>query len=72
MECHGVTLLIYIVETTNFDKFKCTFEILMMILWAANYIFMLLASDYVQNCTKIDKKLKSCFEFSEGVLANVH
>ena len=71
MECDGVTLLIYIVKTTNFDKFKCSLVLLMMILWFTNYIYILLASNYIQNCTKSNKKLKSCFEFSEGVPATV-
>ena len=33
---------------------------------------MLLASNYVRNHTKMYKKLKSCFEFTEGVPATVH
>ena len=72
MECDGVTLLTYIVKTTNFDKFQCSLVLLMMIFLFTNYIYILLASNYIQNCTKSNKKLKSCFEFSEGVPATVH
>ena len=72
MECHGVTLPIFIVKVANLGQFKCVLLPLMMILWHTNFKYMLLASNYVQNHTKMYKKLKSCFEFTEGVPATVH
>ena len=66
MECHGVTLPIFIVKVTNLGQFKCVLLPLMMILWHTNFKYMLLASNYVRNHTKMYKKLKSDFEFSDG------
>ena len=62
---------IFIVKVANLGQFKCVLLPLMMILWHTNFKYMLLASNYVRNHTKMYKKLKSCFDFTEGVPATV-
>ena len=47
------------------------FDALMIIVWRADSFCMLLVPNYVQKHTKMDKKLKFCFDFTEGVPATL-
>ena len=66
-----MTLHIFIVKTANFVQFKCFLVLLIIILWLADSFYIVLVPNYVQKHTKMDKKLKSCFDFTEGVPATL-